>query len=220
MKKAPGRKRKTLLYWKGVLKQAGIDWTDAGRIASDRKGWRALVKRRMDHLERSERSRGNLQTTVSEKGSDAEAEPSNQEDGWPCKWPGCIKICTTKAGLGIHQRRIHKETDKSRSFPCLRCQKAFKSENTMINHAKTCGGETTDDSRRRCENCGKEVSKGNIARHRRACTEGEEAGGARGMVRAEVRARKYTAKWKDCPQCGRQMSATNMARHQKTCRGQ
>ena len=29
-----------MLYWKRILSEAGIDWTDVGRLASDRSGWR------------------------------------------------------------------------------------------------------------------------------------------------------------------------------------
>ena len=48
--KPPGKKRKTVLHWKRLLSEAGIDWTDVGRLASDRSGWKKLVKERMDHL--------------------------------------------------------------------------------------------------------------------------------------------------------------------------
>ena len=44
-----------MLYWKRILSEAGIDWTDVGRLASDRSGWKKLVKERMDHLDVYER---------------------------------------------------------------------------------------------------------------------------------------------------------------------
>ena len=53
--KAPGKKRKTVLFWKRILSEAGIHWTDVGRLASDRSGWNKLVKERMDHLDMYER---------------------------------------------------------------------------------------------------------------------------------------------------------------------
>ena len=53
--KAPGKKRKTELYWKRILNEAGIDGTDVGRLASDRSGWKKLVKETMDHLDVYER---------------------------------------------------------------------------------------------------------------------------------------------------------------------
>ena len=35
--KRPGKKRKTVLYWKRLLKEAGIDWTKIGMLTKDRK---------------------------------------------------------------------------------------------------------------------------------------------------------------------------------------
>ena len=49
-RKTPGRKRKTLLYWKGLLREARVDWTKAGEIAQDRDGWRTMVHDRVEHL--------------------------------------------------------------------------------------------------------------------------------------------------------------------------
>ena len=56
--KAPGKKRKTVMYWKGILTEAGIDWADVSRLASDRSGWKKLVKERMDHMDVYERQLG------------------------------------------------------------------------------------------------------------------------------------------------------------------
>ena len=53
--KAPGKKKKTVLFWKRILSEAGIDWTDVGRLASDRSGWKRLERERMDHLDVYER---------------------------------------------------------------------------------------------------------------------------------------------------------------------
>ena len=50
VKKVPGKKRKTVLYWKKLLKEAGMDWTKVGELTKDRKVWKALVKERMKHL--------------------------------------------------------------------------------------------------------------------------------------------------------------------------
>ena len=33
-------KRKTLLYWKRMLRECGVDWTDVERLESDRDGWK------------------------------------------------------------------------------------------------------------------------------------------------------------------------------------
>ena len=49
--KAPGKKRNAVLHWKRIFSEAGIDWTDVGRLASDRCGWKKLVKEILDHLD-------------------------------------------------------------------------------------------------------------------------------------------------------------------------
>ena len=56
--KMAGRKRKTVLYWRRVLREAGIDWTEVERLTSDRKGWKEKVAERMEHLDRWERQKG------------------------------------------------------------------------------------------------------------------------------------------------------------------
>ena len=55
----------------------------------------------------------------------------------------------------------------------MKCGRECKSENTKINHEKQCKGTR----KTKCERCDREISKANIARHRRACTTGEEDGG-------------------------------------------
>ena len=66
-KKCPGRKRKTILYWKKLLREGGIDWTEAESLTADRKKWKEMVSGRMDHLERYERSMGNRRKNEEEK---------------------------------------------------------------------------------------------------------------------------------------------------------
>jgi hypothetical protein len=214
-RKTPGKKRKTVLYWKGLLKEAGVDWTDAGRLAADRDAWRQMVVRRVEHLDRWDRQRGHHRN---DEELVQRSQPSTDDDPLTCKWPGCGKTCKNKGGLVIHQRRMHGESARP-DFPCPRCHIRLKTENTLINHLKVCEGVATgDDGRRGCERCGREFSKSNIARHRKACTAGEAAGGARGRVRPEeVVARVHRARQKPCPLCGRMLAATNMARHMRVC---
>ena len=221
-RKCPGRKRKTVLYWKGVLKDAGMDWTDIERLTADRDEWRRRVKKRMDHVEQWERQGGHEFDELPAEERVERSEVVDEQDPLRCKWPGCEKLCKSKGGLAIHRKRMHGVTKEDRKFECPKCAEAFKTEANMCNHTKTCRGERTErEDMRRCERCGREVSKSNIARHRRACAVGEAEGGARGQARPEVEvaARRYRAQQKPCPQCDKMLSATNMARHLKTCRG-
>ena len=233
IEKCPGRKRKTVKYWKQLVKEAGIDWIQAGKLAEDRREWRKMVDERMDHLERFERSKGNMRT-----GEEIERNVVRErtDEDLICSLEGCRKKCKSRAGLRIHQKRMHEEARGE--FNCEGCGVRFKSENTMINHKKTCSGVRAErEGYKRCDRCGKEISKKNIARHRRSCTAREGSGGARGEVRPEQdppgataslgeelptprepeQARVYRQKWKDCPICGQRQSATNMARHIRRC---
>ena len=56
--KVPGRKRKTIYYWKRILKEAGIDWTQIGQLTQDRKIWKSIVNERMKYLEPWKRRKG------------------------------------------------------------------------------------------------------------------------------------------------------------------
>ena len=52
------KKRKTVLYWKRLLRDAAIDWTDIERIVGDRDGYRELVRERVGHIEKWDRQKG------------------------------------------------------------------------------------------------------------------------------------------------------------------
>ena len=218
-RKTPGKKRKTILYWKKLLKEAGIDWTTAGEMAQDRNRWKENVTKRVKTLDEWDHQRGNLAAGPPIQRNTPRME---EENPLACNFPGCNKICKSRGGLAIHKRRMHDEEKRKLDFKCPKCDMSFKSENTMINHSKQCGGAVASRSDlRRCEKCNKEVSKNNIARHRRACTAGEGNGGARGEVQHDSQrgARVYVPKQKPCPNCGRVLSATNMARHLRKCEG-
>ena len=57
VQKMKGKKRKTVLYWKQLVKEEGIDKTKIGKTTSNRKEWKMIVKQRMNHLEKWERRR-------------------------------------------------------------------------------------------------------------------------------------------------------------------
>ena len=56
--KMKGQKRKTVLYWKKILREGEIDWTDIERLTGDKKGWKKIVKERMEHLLKWEKQQG------------------------------------------------------------------------------------------------------------------------------------------------------------------
>ena len=225
--KTPGKKRKTPHYWKRLLREAAIDPSDAGRLAQDREQWRDLVRRRMDHLKTYEQQKGHHYNFArGERLLERNAGRIEEEhQAFECEYPGCGKVCLSKAGLTIHKRRMHEAPRKT--FRCDKCNKFFPAECNMLNHAKNCGGQAQNPDLSRCASCGGEFSKTNIARHRRTCEaragiagRNEEAREARGeRPAANPPARVYVPRLGECPSCGRLLSKTNMARHLRSCGG-
>ena len=58
--KRRGKRRNTIFYWKKLLQEAGLDYTEEGEMVEDRKMWKGKVMERMKHLERFEESKGKL----------------------------------------------------------------------------------------------------------------------------------------------------------------
>ena len=53
--KPKGGRRKTVCYWKKLLREAGINWTDLAVRTGDRKKWKRRVKERMNTLNKWEK---------------------------------------------------------------------------------------------------------------------------------------------------------------------
>ena len=218
--KKMGRKRKTVLYWKKTLNEAGVDWTDIERVCLDREGWKAWVKIRMLHVDRWEQQGGHRYVWgVNEERVDRN---DRRVIDLMCRYEGCGKVCKSKGGLVQHQKRIHRAPLDRVMFVCGLCGMRCETEVARLNHERACGGGRVDGGRRECARCGSWVSRGNYARHRRRCgvldggegeaDEGEsEAGGGDA---GETRTRGRTA---ECQLCGRTLSHSNMARHQRSC---
>ena len=94
-----GGRRKTILYWKKLLREAGIDWTRIGRLTADRKEWKRIVKERRAHLAKWEESKGHSwQGPAIERNVTKE---DRREFVFVCEV--CGKVCKSKAGLTIHR---------------------------------------------------------------------------------------------------------------------
>jgi hypothetical protein len=101
--KKKGKKRKTVLYWKKLLREGGIDHTNIGVLTENRKEWKKIVMKRMNHLEKWERRGG--KRTQEERGERNQLR--EEPEGFTCDWEGCGKECKSKAGLVNHRRRMH-----------------------------------------------------------------------------------------------------------------
>ena len=202
--KPKGRRRRTIFYWKKLLREAGVDATNLKAVTEDRKKWKKIVKERMEHLDKWEKSRGHKWMGEEMMRN----EIKEVEVLFFCEV--CWKRCKTKGGLVVHRRRMHEVSTKKRVFECEKgCGETFKQEANKWNHEKVCGGAVTDKDRRKCA-CGREFAKSYIARHRKKCVAAirrEEEEERRGP-------KKYKGKRKMCV-CGREMAATNYARHKR-----
>ena len=140
-KKCPGKKRKTQLYWIKMMKDADMAWAEVDWLAHDKPGWKRLVEERMKHLDLYERQQGHKYERATDEQPmtrNVTLPSSSQLSGFPCRYESCYKVCLSKGGLTIHQRRMHQAPTKE--FKCEKCAQIFFSENTWKNHMKTCTG--------------------------------------------------------------------------------
>lgn len=209
--KVPGKKRKTQLYWRKILKEAGIDVSNIAQLTKDRVGWKAIVKERMEHLEGWERRRGKR---VPEEPGDRNHTPEVTET-FVCDWDNCGRSCKSKAGLINHRRRMHEISEDKVKHKCSRCQQEFVQEANLLNHSKICTGLTAvDPNKRKCDVCGREIGKKGFARHYRTCNPNQED-------RPRIAARQYRGERGECDVCGIGMTKSNIARHKRLhCRGE
>ena len=219
--KMAGRKRKTVLYWRRVLREAGIDWTEVERLTSDRKGWKEKVAERMEHLDRWERQKGHGYRW--EQGEERLVRNVMRVEGeLVCRYEGCGKVCRNKAGLVMHEKRVHRVNEEKGRLKCERCGRGFDAEGQRVSHVRSCTGGAYggEGDRRQCGGCKRWVSRANYARHVRSCGRVEAGGAVVGGRGAGVRVgRGGQVRMATCGGCGREMRAGNLARHQRgACR--
>jgi hypothetical protein len=201
--KMPGKKRKTLLYWKKLLKEGGIDKTRIGKLTSNRKEWKLLVKERIKHLEKWEERGG--------KRNQEERGERNQireiEESLECE--ECGEIMRSKAGLINHIKKTHEISSQKVTFKCNMCNKVYKYQGNLVNHSRICEGVTVQTDNRKCTTCNKEYHYKNFARHKKTC----------GVRRQEAAApRELLGDRGPCSWCNKILSLKNISRHKKyTC---
>ena len=207
-------RRKTILYWKKLLREAGIDWTKIGQLTADRKMWKGKVRERMDNLRKWEMSTGHKWEGEPVQRNVAREEVV--EVVFDCDV--CGKVCKSKAGLTIHWKRMHDVSSQKKLFKCEGCSKEFGQEANLKNHVKVCTRGEDGNEKINCDACGKDFKRKGYPRHCSACLlrHGVCAQDAQlEPVPEEAPARVYKAKRKPCPQCGIVMATTNISRHQR-----
>ena len=140
--------------------------------------------------------------------------------GEVCRYEGCGKVCRNKAGLVMHEKRMHRVNEERGRLKRERCGRGFDAKGQRVSHVRSCTGGAygEEGDRRQCGWCRRWVSRANYARHVRACGRVEVGGlfGGRmlglGLGGREVR-------MVTCGGCGKEMRAGNLARHQRgACR--
>ena len=213
LEKLPGKKRKTMLYWKQLLREASIDHTNIAQLTKERDEWKALVRTRMKHVEEWEMAGGH---GVDRERGPRESPTPDDQDEFVCDFEDCGRRFFNKAGLTTHRRRMHEVSKQKVKFQCERCRATFAQEANLKNHRKTCSGhEASDPTMKKCGRCGKEIRKSNFSRHAKVC------GGPQAQAPQQVQeeARVYVAQTYVCPGCGTEQAVTNRGRHHRICRG-
>ena len=166
-RKVKGRKRKTVLYWKRLMKEAGWDWTYVERLASDRRGWKKMVKERMEVLYRWECQQGHqYEWDEDEERVEREVRMGVELE---CKYEGCGKVCWSKGALTVHQKRMHRAAEERVRFSCVRCGRELETEVARENHERKCMNELLRaDGRLVCGRCGRAFSRTIMRSHRRS----------------------------------------------------
>jgi hypothetical protein len=200
--KRPGRKRKTILYWRRLIKEAGLDWTEIGSLTEDRKEWKSKVRERAKHIDQWEK-RGAKRSTEDRGERSKEVE---RKTTFTCDIENCGKICVSKSGLVIHKKRIHNISKEKVMFKCNMCNRTFNAKASLTNHQRGCGGlEASSSDFKKCDICFKEVTTANFARHRRL----------KHNIRTTVTHTEGNRT--NCDNCGGVYSNSNLARHRRTC---
>ena len=96
--KKKGRQRKTVLYWKRILRECGVDWTDVERLCGDRDGWKVCVRERMEHLYRWENQLGHRYAW--EGGERMLDRNEGRRLDLEYRYEGCGKVCMSRGGAG------------------------------------------------------------------------------------------------------------------------
>ena len=166
--KVIGRKRKTVFYWKRLMNEAGRDYTEVEQMTSDRDRWKSMVTERMEHLYKWECQGGHkYEWRRNERRMERNKRRMNT---LVCRYEGCEKVCKSRAGLTMHEKRMHRVNEERVMFACSRCGMSGETEGARKNLESTCsGGARRMDGRRECGKCGKLITNVNYVRHVRTC---------------------------------------------------
>ena len=130
-----------MLYYKKLVKEAGLDYTRIGQMTRKRKEWKKNIIKRMKHLDTWEQQRGNLNREEKVERNTKILVKTN----FTCDFEDCGKVCKNKTGLDNHKRRMHEVSSHKVKFKCDKCNLSLATESNKKNHEKVCGGEAAAD---------------------------------------------------------------------------
>ena len=62
------------------------------------------------------------------------------EEELVCRYEGCGKVCRNKAGLVMHEKKIHRVNEERRRLKCERCGRGFDAEGQRVSNVRSCTG--------------------------------------------------------------------------------
>ena len=99
---------------------------------------------RMEHLDRWERQKGH--GYMWEQGEERLVRNVGRgEEELVCRYGGCGKVCRNKAGLVMHEKRMHRVNEERGRLKCERCGRGFDAEGQrVIGGGREIGGSAGD----------------------------------------------------------------------------
>ena len=99
-----------------------------------------MVKNRLRHIEQFEKQQGHqYRRHEDEKLIERRSQYEIQIDT-KCNYEGYSRTFTTKAGLVIHQKRLHRTMKNAITFRYHKCIGEFRQEAALKNHSEVCKG--------------------------------------------------------------------------------
>ena len=165
--KPTSSKNNTINYWRRLLAETGIDWTNIENLALERKRWKSKTMKRMKFLDNWETEMCGYHRTGAKPLMSQRIEVADQ-NGYQCRWEGCNKVLRTVTGRTQHERRIHRTRKEIHN--CGECNAEFTEKSALTNHKKKCLKHTIASEvweKADCPECRAFITKTNMSRHRK-----------------------------------------------------
>ena len=123
LKKSRKKRQTTVGYWRRLLKEAGVEVQSVEKLVMNRKEWKEMIQNRMKFLQSFGEQKGKKYAKKPDELDIVERSQEKKEDQIRCIYQGCGRFFRTKAGLTLHQKRIHREINEAPTLTCNKCGK-------------------------------------------------------------------------------------------------